>query len=571
MNVAMISGAVLAIAALLGAWRTSRDRVRHRAARIALQFVVALLLYFALFPPSTDEHFAAGTLVVLTPGATPDQAQKTSLGAVVVALPGAVSRNDVERAPDLGTVLRRHPDSTRLRIVGGGLPARDRDAVRGLVVDFDAAPLSNGIVDFAAPDSVRAGSEWRLRGRVEGDAGGRVELRDPAGAVVAHASLAENGEFTLTAQAKTPGNALFSLRALDPAGATVEDFSVPVTARESDALRVTLLAGAPDPELKYLRRWATDANVQLTSRMTLSDGIAMQDGATTLTREALEETDVVIVDERAWNALDQGARSLLIDAVRGGLGLFMRVTGPVPDAVASDWRQRIGFRVQAADVAQTVALEDANVALARRAITVDGAGSAPLLKSADGSAIALWRNEGQGRIALWWLADSYRLGLGGDGARFGTLWSEALTTIARARGSEQPRLFENMRIDERGVFCALSDGAAVEQADGARIALSIDATHCAAYWPARSGWQTLLSGGGRWPFYVRGADEGKAFAAADVTNSTRMLASRGDEAASGIATRSAPLPRWPFFLGWLAAIAVLWWFERSRAVDADTR
>jgi hypothetical protein len=29
-----------------------------------------------------------------------------------------------------------------------------------------------------------------------------------------------------------------------------------------------------------------------------------------------------------------------------------------------------------------------------------------------------------------------------------------------------------------------------------------------------------------------------------------------------------PAPRWPFFVGWLAVVAVLWWLERSRPETA---
>ncbi|HEX5123311.1 MAG TPA: hypothetical protein VFV97_08685, partial [Rhodanobacteraceae bacterium] len=73
MNVALIVASVIAIAALFGAWRTLRDAKSHRIVRIALQLATAVLIWLALFPPRVDETFAAGTLVVLTPGATAAQ------------------------------------------------------------------------------------------------------------------------------------------------------------------------------------------------------------------------------------------------------------------------------------------------------------------------------------------------------------------------------------------------------------------------------------------------------------------------------------------------------------------
>src|SRR6185312_8812449 len=97
-------------------------------------------------------------------------------------------------------------------------------------------------------------------------------------------------------------------------------------------------AGAPDPELKYLRRWAVDAGVDLASRIVLSDGVAIQDGAAALDADALAKTDLVMVDERAWKNLDAGAKQALEHATRDGLGLFLRVSGPLPDVAAGDWR-----------------------------------------------------------------------------------------------------------------------------------------------------------------------------------------------------------------------------------------
>ena len=570
MNIAILATLLLVAAALIGVWRSLRDGVAHRALRIVLQIASAVLIYLCLFPPSTSERFYAGALVVLTPGASEEQLAKLS-SATTVALPGVPAPTGVERVPDLGTALRRHPGRAHLRVVGGGLPARDIDAARGLSIKFDASAPPPGIVELAAPSFVRAGSEWTVRGRVEGDANGRIELRDPSGATVANANLSDDGAFALSARAKTAGGASFLLRALDHDGRAIDEAPLPIVARDGNGLRVVLIGGAPDPDLKYLRRWALDAGVELASRMALSDGVAMNEGAATLTREALDNTDLVIVDERSWATLDGAAKARITDAVRAGLGLLLRVTGPVPDAIAADW-QTLGFRVHAADVAQTVVLaKEADAPeLSRRAVSVDAEDAITMLRAADGSPLAAWRNEGQGRVGVWWLADSYRLSLAGDPARFGTLWSDALTTIARARGESPPEIPAELRVDQRAVFCGLHEGAFVEEASGAHVALSIDVSgaHCAAYWPAQSGWQTLVSDAKRWPFRVRDSKEAIALAAAQNAVATRSLVGHGDPG-SAMSTERIPLPRWPFFLAWLGVAAALWWLERSRPIAAE--
>jgi hypothetical protein len=579
MNIALIAAILVGVAALLGAWRTLRAATSHRALRVALQLAAAVLVYLALFPPLVDERFVAGTLVVLTPGVTPEQMASRVNAAATVALPGASSRSEIEKVPDLGTALRRHPDTARLRVIGGGLPPRDLDAARTLPIDFDAAVPPNGIVYLSSPARVRAGSTFAISGRVQGDIGGRVELRDPAVAVVARAALADDGAFTLKAQARTAGNVTFALRVLDSSGAQVEEVTQPIAVLPGDGLHVLVLAGAPDPELKYLRRWATDSGVDLASRIVLSDGIAMLDDGATLTAETLAGTDLVIVDERAWKALDANAKTLLKNAARSGLGLFLRVTGTLPEDVAADWGE-LGFRVRAADVAQAVSLEqnagapDPAAVLSRRALIVDADDATPLLRGSDGSAVALWRSEGLGRVAIWWLGDTYRIALAGDAAQFGTLWSRALATVGRARAAAPLDIPDDSRVDQRSVLCGLADGSFVEQPDGTHAALTIETPdedrRCAAYWPAQEGWHTLVSADRRAAFHAGATNATPSLVAARNANATRGLAGSLPDSGSSTATRGIPAPRWPFFLVWLAAVVVLWWLERTKARVAES-
>jgi hypothetical protein len=572
MNLSLVTALLIAVAVAIGIWRTTRADAPRRTVRVAFQLAAGALIYLALFPPRVDERFAAETLVVLTPGATVEQIAKPPSGIATIALPGVAAASDVERAPDLGTALRRYPQAARLRIVGGGLPMRDLDAARSLPITFEAASLPAGIVDLGAPASVRSGSVFAVRGRVNGIEGGRVELRDPAGAVVSRLPLAEDGAFALEAAVRTEGAAVFDLHVLDRNDAIVERMPQAVFVRPGDALRVLMLAGAPDPELKYLRRWAADAGVELASRIVLSDGIAMQDGSAALDADALAHTDVVIVDERAWKALDATARERLRAAVRDGLGLFLRVTGALPDDVAADWRA-LGFRVRAADVPQTFALQtpagasDASTTLTRRALLVEADDATPLLRGSDGTPAALWRGDGLGRVAIWWIADTYRIALGGDAAAFGTLWSRALATVARARSRARPDIPTDARVSLRSVLCGLDAAAVVESPHGARIPLSIggaDAHRCAAYWPSEPGWHTLVDAGERWPFHVSEDGAALSLTAARDAEQTRRLAATASGAASATASRRVPAPHWPFFIAWLAAVAMLWWLERSR-------
>ncbi|HEY0230273.1 MAG TPA: carboxypeptidase regulatory-like domain-containing protein [Dokdonella sp.] len=570
MNVALIVAILIAAAAVLGSLRARRAAAGYRAALIALQTAAAVLLYACLFPPLTQEDFAAGELVVLTPAATPEQLAALSPAATLVALPGAPESRRGERVPDLSTALRRHPETRSLHIVGAGLPVRDRDAARALVARFDAAPLLPGVVELEAPAWVHAGHLWRVAGRVDQVAQGRAELRDPAGAVVAAAALDAQGRFALNTPAKGAGEALFALRIVDRNGAKVDEVAVPLIARAGEPLKLLLLAGAPDAELKYLRRWAVDAGVQLDSRLSLTEGIALTEGAPAIDAQALRAADVAVVDERAWAALSAAQKQMLSAAVRDGLGLLLRVTGPLSAQVAEEWAA-LGFRTQARDAAATVslgrtlALGDFGLDFARRPLDVEAGDAAALLRGDDDAALALWRNEGGGRVAVWWLADSYRLALGGLRAQYGTLWSDALATLARAHADAAPQLPREARVGERAVLCGIEQPAFVETEQGERVDLDVERSAagrpCAGYWPLQAGWHSLVAAERHWAFRVRAADEAPALRRAEDAAATRLLMGASSASASR-SSRSLPLPRWPFFLGWLATIALLWWLER---------
>jgi hypothetical protein len=565
MNVALVVALLLACAVVLGVLRTWQVR-RLRLIRIGLQIFAALLLYFCLFPPTASENFSADELVVVTPGATRAQLAALPSVATIVALPGVDADKAIERVPDLGTALRAHAGARRLRVVGNGLPLRDRDAARGLVATFDAAPLPRGLVELEVPASVRAGNVWRIDGRVEAVADGRVELRDPSGTVVATQALDTQGRFALHANAKGEGTTLFALKVLDRDGAQVDAATVPLSVHDGLPPKIVLLAGAPDAELKYLRRWAADAGLALTSRIALSDGVALTEGTFASSDEAWRAADIAIVDDRAWAALDAARKQALIAAVRDGLGLLLRATGPLPAPVAADW-EGLGFHLRAVDAPAPVALDktlgfaDSGLVFSRSALAVEAGDAAPLLRADDGSTLAWSRNFGRGRVALWLLADSYRLALGGAAPAYGTLWGGTLA-VARARGDAAPTLADAARVDERAVLCGLSADAVVANENGERTPLLVGADRCAGYWPQAPGWHVLIDASERWPFHVRTRDEAAGLAAADDARTTRELLGVSTSAAA-VATRAVPLPRWPFFLAWLAAAAALWWLERG--------
>lgn len=557
--------AILVAATLFGLWRTWRAKSDGRIVRSVLHVLVAVLFALTLWPPARTS--GGETLRVFTPGSTDAQVAAPFADGTTVALPGVDAPVGVERVPDLGTALRRHPRVDRIDVVGGGLPARDRDVARALALQFDAAPAPVGVTEVVWPERIDGGTIWRLQGRVAGvEPGTRIDLHDRSDARIGRATPDADGAFAIDVRAKAAGAADYTLRVIDAAERVVESMPVGVVVSAGERPRVLVVAGALDAESKFLRRWAADAGIDLRARLALSRGVSLRDGEVSLDAAGLAETDLVVVDERSWAALARADRERLLGAVDDGLGLLLRITGPVPVAVAREW-ETLGWRLRGADRPQRVALaaragsDAAAPSVDVRPVDVTGDAAVALVRAADGASLAAWRAHGRGRTGVWWLGDTFPLVLGGDAARFGMLWREAVVTLGRARGDAAAVLPRDARVDVRSTLCGLGEDAVVETPDRTRVALAIDPATpgCAAFWPRAGGWHMLIDGDARTPLRVFGADEAITLERAATTAATHALVKA---ASAEVSTHTVPGPRWPWFLGWIAACAVLWWLER---------
>jgi hypothetical protein len=592
--------AALALAAVAGAscvrlalwWRRAPAAERAAPWRLGLllmaQPIFAGLLYLVLFPPPIPGP-RAGVLTIATRDAPLSPAAP---GERLIVLPEASADLGGEAAPDLATALRRHPGAGRLRILGQGLEPRDRPAAQGRALVFAPAPAPTGIVELNPPAPVAPGASFIASGRVNGTSGGTVDLLDPAGAVVDSVTLPASGRFTLTGAAREPGAALFAVR-LRRGTRTVETANLPVWTAAAPAPKVLVLAGAPGPEIKALRRWAADSGIAMQASVTLGGGLELGDPRPPMSATTLDRLDLVVVDERSWANLSPGDRAALSAAVRGGLGLLLRVTGPLPAGVRDDWRAlglplrdgeetaavRLGpSRSQTASAPDDVALLE----LTQRRVDLKAPGSTPLIRDDAGTVLGRWRAEGLGRLGVLSVTNSAGLVTAGFGQRYGALWGATFAALARsAPSTDTVSLGSDPREGQRISLCGLKGDAQIRDPSGAWTRLLVDpatgASACAGYWPAGPGWRLLrLTIPGKAApqaqgFYVRPAEEATGLTAEDDRRATIALAAaQGAQGPGAGSASAAPGPPWPWFLIWLLAAGALWAFERGALGRSET-
>jgi len=558
--------ALVAVAAPLRLLRqASGARGWRRNVLLVLQPLCALALYLMLYPPARPVE--GGTLEVLTAGAT-----SATTGAASVALPEAGAPTGATPVPDLATALRQRPGTARLRVIGQGLPARDRDAVAGLPLQFvPAAPLP-GLIRLSTPAPVAPGNDFSVRGQLAGLPGARVELLDPTGRRVDAAAADAQGRFALQGQARMAGQTLFAVRVLDRTGAERERQPLPLQVIEAPALRVWIMAGAPQPEWKYLRRWAADAGLSLHTQIAVGNGLQLGDAPLPMEAATLDRFDLLWLDQRALGSLSRGQRESVLAAVQRGLGVLVRLDGPA-DAGLRGALAQLGLPMRGGEGITPLAVPvnaagEPSAALNVRDYT-PALPLAVLASDAKQRAYAWWRAAGEGRIGVTTLTDSYRLPLAGDSARHGRRWSQALAELARARRSPQAgvELPAVAWTGERMAVCGVAEDARILDPAGASQRLQQDAATgtraCAAYWPSQAGWHVLVQGEQRHAFYVRDPAQARAWYRHDLAAAT---ARQVRTAATGPIAQAPALPgsRWPAWWAFVLLVAASWWLERPR-------
>ena len=488
----------------------------------------------------------------------------------------------------------------------GVMPARVQllDAAGEVLAEqmFDTEPAPGSVTAAAPASALAAPSAAAGAARNAGDASaidvaapesGTRDAAPTSADSTAHAAAAQARETATPqreldasmqeragiAQLRAPARALgtlpLRLRALDADEQTLDthDFRIEVTAPRSP--KVLLLAAAPGPETRALRRWAVDTGLDFDSRIQFAPGLVQGGRALAPGAEELGALDLLIIEERAWGALGAGGRATVLAEVENGLGLLLRLTALPNPGLLAELREA-GFAIEriAGETSAQARLPEAPTRLRQLPIRVASAQAVSAVHTDQGEPLALWRARGLGRLGLLWLTDSYRLQAAGHAEAYAGLWSRLTSDLARAPDAAAPgpvlRLPRGQTqawARERIELCGLRGAPSLFAPDGARLTLAApDAQGCVATLPSLPGRYRLVDAESTaLDFEVRDRAQEAALYAADLLARTRAVASTRAAGADSRGSLYAAGAFWPWLLALLAVLALLWWLERPRS------
>jgi hypothetical protein len=391
-----------------------------------------------------------------------------------------------------------------------------------------------------------------------------------------------SGIVRLQTLARATGPLPLRLRALDAKEQTLDEFALRLHVTPPRAVKALLLAAAPGPETRALRRWAVDAGLDFDSRIQFAPGLVQGGRGLAPSAEELTALDLLITEERAWTALGPGGRAAVLDAVENGLGLLLRLTALPNPGVLAELREA-GFEIQRIPGQSTAqaALATAPTRLRQLPIRVQATQAVTAVPAASGAPLALWRARGLGRFGMLWLTDSYRLQASGETQAYAALWGELTTALARAPAPSRPapalllpRGQQHAWAGERVTVCGTGDPLSLWTPEVTRLPLARpDAQGCVAALPRTAGAYRAGEGGDAGDdsgglaslhFEVLSPARHAALHAADLDARSRALESTRPATERATWLSEMPGDHRAWLLALLAVLGLLWWLERPR-------
>ncbi|GGF71230.1 hypothetical protein [Alteromonas lipolytica] len=528
-----------------------------------------------------------------------------------------IQRPNIVREPE--DIIWAEPQLQHLRVVGDGLTAqqwqrlshRKAGKSSAITVSLDNVNTVTGPVSMRWHRRLSR-AQWQHASGVLQVAPGQsegnlqqtlyqVQLKDPAGQVVAQQTVRDGEAFDLVVNVKTEGLWLYQLQLFNALSEQpVADETVAFEVSRPTLAKLLIRQSAPSFETRHLKNWAVEQGAQLTVETQISknryisehanypqgersnNNAAKVDSLDSLS--ALNQYDLVIMDSRSLINLTDRQKGNLESAVKGGLGvlvigdstLFTENTMPALLDAFQIRRNETGNSDQSLLSWQ---FDRAGVPLNVLPAEISTRNGFSLVRGADGRVVAPGTYYGLGKVAISLTNKTHQWRTAGLAPLFSRYWHYLIEKLARQSGALYVLPIEDGHLTQvrqplAQCFAANTDlqrdidsyAFGYQGPENTPIALlpQVDEVNqnlaCSTVYPAYSGWQhTHLSNAAETvsqSFYVYNPNDWKAWQQQlKQTAGQRFL--RANPATANQSVWSE-LSLWPFWWGLLLVCSLLW-------------
>lgn len=481
---------------------------------------------------------------------------------------------------DWSTWIAAHRQA-QLAIFGFGLNPEQLNAVDRNSGDYKGGVSPSGLLFAHWDQQINSGNDWSIHGKYRHADDRAVTLYLKSAAQTVDSVLlppAKESTFDLSYQLKQEGKTILDIIAI-AGGDTLQQEKVPVIVTPPPTFSLLLLAASPSFEYKFLYNWLRDNQYQVSYRARMSKDKFLYSGTSDFfTRngkihsENLKTTDLLVIDEVEWMQLGVHEQREMLLASAKGMGIILVGGEDSPQTTVGNffkWKrlekdgdQRVGVRYR--DEPVKVDLLTSNLVGLQEDEDV-----LPLFY-ADESLVAGTQLHKAGHITALTLKDTYTWWLQGGERDYTKFWSRLLSvtlpekqeTVNYIQWPLVPTAYHWTRL----VLKDVEGQAAVTHWAIPTISDPwIPTTKGISFWSEIPGWNDISIGDDTVGVYSYGETDWRSMRDHEwiKMNKNYFSSPKPDQTRATSVEEVEGLPKWVFYLLFLASVGTLWYLSRD--------
>jgi hypothetical protein len=407
---------------------------------------------------------------------------------------------------DLHHFLRSKPNIQSFHIFGYGLESHELEILKGKKLIFHPSTLADGIRSINWSKTIRSGEELLIQGNYVNTQKREIKLVLKGLGTNLDSVIIEDekSDFELKHIPKHLDKALYSLITLAN-GDTISIEDLPVFVKKPEPLRILILASSPDFEYKFLKKWLSEQEYNLATRITISTNKFntefINSRKTSLSRinpTLLNNFDVLIGDIQELSRLSSSENQAIQNQVNKGMGLIIKA-----DAIElgkNFYGKAFRLLESKKAIPNTMNLmwngknTTKNILKGSTFLSImPQAGTQSLVKNEAGDILINSKLFGKGRIILSLINDSYTWALGNQMKDYSSFWTYILQKVGKEKEMAKSYTFPKIPLVNTEIVIQ-SDSSGLE-INKDTVALLQDPTiqfeYRGSWWPRNIGWQSI--------------------------------------------------------------------------------